>query len=390
MFDLLELETTTTNLPLHFNPTQLDEPRLYFLKNGILLKNESPNPIAWNFKSSASLEPFIACVFPEESASAFAKMKFQFVDDFTNDQDSEAVRTAELERLINKRKRTTEIVSWKDGTGDSMAKKMVVDFLKTHGYTTTLAAMQDEDDDEKDAVVVDDNVTVAAKKMRAIKKISVDRHPINGYPQHSPIESKKQLHENGRYSLDEELEMNGNVRDDETRAADRKKLRLQILNGNLHEAMSLITENWPSLLDMKLGLDLRVQGFVELVDKGLLHQAVKHARTELWPYLTNPKPDEKAINTVKHALGLLAYENSECLLSKTSSFHQRRRNIADKVNRKLMAINSNDVVDDELMVLPADRPALDQALFRLSELAASAKKKFGGHTKDVSFESLEM
>jgi hypothetical protein len=170
-------------------------------------------------------------------------------------------------------------------------------------------------------------------------------------------------------------------------ARERKHVRGLVLEGNSVEASKIVHERWPTIMDTPIGLELRVQCLVELISESKYTDAVQHARSQLWPYISLPSMNSELAKMVKEALGLFAIPNPRDSFAKTKGSipptsklallaPERRRLVADNLNRALL-----------FHPKPPKSPALDRILMGLAECAAIARAKAGGYGAEFKYEA---
>lgn len=175
-----------------------------------------------------------------------------------------------------------------------------------------------------------------------------------------------------------DAEVDGKKQEDQVLefARERRKVRRLVLDGQVAQALESINEKWPDIMETSLGLEMRVQGLVELISNSRYSEAVEHARNHLWPYLQRPEErdgennsarcsstdssgscsssppsqtlaNEEKARIARSALGLLAIPQNYIrspqaastphLQTKLDLFSaDRRRDVADALNRALL------------------------------------------------------
>jgi hypothetical protein len=155
---------------------------------------------------------------------------------------------------------------------------------------------------------------------------------------------------------------------------ERKNIRKLILDGRLIEVNALVTRKWPKIFETDVGLELHVQCLVELIRQNDYSEAIRYARINLWPYLSNDAHSAIA----KQALGLFAIP-AERLSSPSLPLlaAERRRSLADSLNRSLIFYPNHP-----------KSTALEKIMISIAQSTKTSQEKAGMYGADFVFDSI--
>mmetsp|Transcript_40936 Transcript_40936/g.79709 ORF Transcript_40936/g.79709 Transcript_40936/m.79709 type:complete len:510 (-) Transcript_40936:276-1805(-) len=118
-----------------------------------------------------------------------------------------------------------------------------------------------------------------------------------------------------------------------SRASDREAIRKLITGGKIGDAVELLRETFPSVIDDNLLFKMHCQQFVELMREGKSDAAIQFARGKLHAY-KSLTPDENEHRC--SVMGLVAYVDIENSPAAPLLSPSRRQDLAVEINAKIM------------------------------------------------------